>query len=98
MSAWILENFSVLDTDGDGVITRRDIYLFGKSADRSQADRDMASRAEYEISAIGHVTDTITDCYPSVGFVVHNSFDISESDATTYPARVAKAYDLEFVS
>lgn len=101
---WILRNFAELDADGDGVITRADIYAFRATVGRNDADRKNASRTAYELCVIGHVIDTVTgfaimmDGTGTGGVVAVNLYGISPADAESYPARIAQTYEAEFGS
>lgn len=97
LSQWILQHFAALDVDGDGTISSGDLMSYRDSEGVAPANVIMARDAQHGICEIGHVTRVAMSTSPH-GIAVIDIYGISKSDATSYPARIARAQELEFGS
>jgi len=97
LSQWILKHFAALDVDGDGTISSGDLMAYRESEGVHPDNLVMARSAQYEICEIGHVTKVAMSASPQ-GIAVIHLYGINEADAATYPARIARAQELEYGS
>lgn len=92
-----LGNFAWLDADGDGLVTRVDIYNRQNDPSVPDRDRSFLILMDWYLDRIGHVVDTRAIPSPMMGHVVHYThYGISEADLETYPERIAAEYEREF--
>ncbi len=97
LSQWILQHFVALDVDGDGTISSGDLMSYRETEGVAPANLIMARDAQLGICEIGHVTSVAMSASPH-GIAVIPLYGINKLDASTYPARIARAQELEFGS
>lgn len=109
LHTWLLENFALLDSNGDGLITSDDIerhWHTAKAAERYQKaehgralnnDRKMAAHARYFLCDIGHVVKTIYVGSPMTGCMTGiKVYAINLADVEAFPERALLRYQREF--
>ncbi len=95
LSQWILQHFAALDVDGDGTISSGDLMSYRDNEGVAPANVILARDAQHGICEIGHVTSVAMSASPH-GIAVIHLYGINKLDATSYPARIARAQELEF--
>lgn len=105
---WLIDNFALLDVDGDGLVSRDDIdrvwYLLKmtetKGGARRQSckyDRKMAGYASYFLCDIGHVTNSILVGSPMSGaFTRIKVYGMTVADVEAFPEKALLRYQREF--
>lgn len=108
LHTWLIDNFALLDVDGDGLVSRDDIdrvwYLLKmtetKGGARRQAckyDRKMAGYASYFLCDIGHVTNSILVGSPMSGALTRiKVYGMTVADVEAFPEKALLRYQREF--
>lgn len=96
MRSWLLENFTRLDTDGDGIITRGDLERIVETTARDSRDYELANECMYALSDIGHVIDAFASPSPMGHGVVVAIYGANRADIESFPARVLKRQGAEY--
>ncbi len=108
LHTWLIENFALLDADGDGLVNRDDIdrvwYLLkqteAKGGGQSQTcrnDRKMAGYAGYFLCDIGHVTSAILVGSPMAGAMTRiKVYGMNLADVEAFPEKALLRYQREF--
>lgn len=108
LHTWLIENFALLDADGDGLVNRDDIdrvwYLLkqteAKDGSQSQTcrnDRKMAGYAGYFLCDIGHVTNSMLVGSPMSGAMTRiKVYAMSLADVEAFPEKALLRYQREF--
>lgn len=108
LHTWIIDNFALLDADGDGLVNRDDIdrvwYLLkmtekegGAQSQAAQNDRRMAGYAGYFLCDIGHVTNTILVGSPMSGGMTRiKVFAMTVQDVEAFPEKALLRFQREF--
>jgi len=108
LHTWIIDNFALLDADGDGLVNRDDIdrvwYLLKMTEKESGAhwqaaknDRRMAGYAAYFLCDIGHVTNTIVVGSPMSGGMTRiKVFAMTVQDVEAFPEKALLRFQREF--
>jgi hypothetical protein len=108
LHTWIIDNFALLDADGDGLVNRDDIdrvwYLLkmtekkgGAHSQAAQIDRKMAGYAGYFLCDIGHVTNTILVGLPMPGGLTRiKVFAMTVQDVEAFPEKALLRFQREF--
>jgi hypothetical protein len=108
LHTWLIENFALLDADGDGLVNRDDIdrvwYLLkqteAKGGSQSQTcrnDRKMAGYAGYFLCDIGHVTSSILVGSPMAGAMTRiKVYGMNLADVEAFPEKALLRYQREF--
>jgi hypothetical protein len=108
LHTWIIDNFALLDADGDGLVNRDDIdrvwYLLkmtekegGAQSQAAKNDRKMAGYAGYFLCDIGHVTNTILVGAPMSGGMTRiKVFAMTVQDVEAFPEKALLRFQREF--
>lgn len=109
LHTWLIENFALLDADGDGLVYRDDIdrYLHtAKAAElyqksergcASRNDSKMAGYASYFLCDIGHVTNSMLVGSPMSGAMTRiKVYAMSLADVEAFPEKALLRYQREF--
>lgn len=108
LHTWIIDNFALLDADGDGLVNRDDIdrvWYQLKMAEKgggahwqtAQNDRKMAGYAGYFLCDIGHVTNTIVVGSPMSGGMTRiKVFAMSVQDVEAFPEKALLRFQRQF--
>ncbi|CAN5129038.1 hypothetical protein BH11CYA1_BH11CYA1_06690 [soil metagenome] len=109
LHTWLSANFTLLDTDEDGLVTRDDLERYretARSAERYHGapvslarrnDREMAGHADYFLCDIGHVIKTVFVGSPMHGVVTGiKIYAISRGDVEGFPEKALLRYQREF--
>ncbi len=108
LHTWLIDNFALLDADGDGLVNRDDIdrvwYLLkmteregGAHSQAAKNDRIMAGYAGYFLCDIGHVTNTILVGSPMSGGMTRiKVFAMTVQDVEAFPEKALLRFQREF--
>ncbi len=108
LHTWIIDNFALLDADGDGLVNRDDIdrvwYLLkmtekegGAQSPAAKNDRKMAGYAGYFLCDIGNVINTILVGSPMSGGMTRiKVFAMTIQDVEAFPEKALLRFQREF--
>lgn len=108
LHTWLIDNFALLDVDGDGLVDRDDIdrvwYLLkmtekegGAHSQAAKNDQRMAGYAGYFLCDIGHVTNTILVGSPMSGGMTRiKVFAMTVQDVEAFPEKALLRFQREF--
>jgi hypothetical protein len=94
-----LKHFDELDVDGDGTITKLDVFNAKPSLmpTLSPEDQLLLTRLDQYMWFIGHVTDSLRTVSPMSGTVVYlHHYGITRDDLAAWPRKAHRQMDLDF--